>query len=280
MRPIPARPTATERFHRAALGRGPAPLTWLAGAMGAAFLLAVGWILFAPSSTSAEDLRARVDGLLGEGHELESRFEFDAAVRKFEEALGLIAGNDGWKGRAAEIRGTIRIARTGKSGFDASKAAFEAWRKEGGSGPEGRRLLEQAERARLPWLEELKAALAKAESEAKAAAAAAGELDFEKTRQRIHATHRLGERDGQWSGGIADWREWLKKPVRDEDRPRARAEIAKVEGRAREDLLSLKTRAENRPKAEALELLKKARLRFEKSGSSEALERLIADLAK
>lgn len=289
-RPATGKVSATQRFHAEAARKKQNPVVFLVGGIGAIFLVVVGFILFGGGEDESI-FRHKLSTLTQEATRLEDAGQLDAAVQKFKEALALIEGNERYKTTAAEIRGRIKtigdqkeLLALANKRFAEFKAKFEKVSGEGASVllQEGKKLLADYERANLPWLAELQDLVNRLVRMVDTEISVGKKRDFQYLRNKYNDEFKLGEKGGQaqYSRAIAAWREYIKKGEAPSDaRQKAEQEIVNINRMALGELDSLQKRAErlaeSGKKAEALDLLKPQRGRFELTDHYEKLEKLI-----
>lgn len=281
MKIITKRATATERFHAEAARKRSNPLAILFAGIGVLFVAVVGFILFG-GGESREALRARFDGLKAAGAELQMRDRHDDASAKYREAIALTEGDETFRSDLADLRARLREIADRKAGLKEARERYEGWKTGVKKGrPEdltewviqGRRLLSDVEKAGVPWMSELKAAVEALEKERDAQETA--NPRFEVIRERIRAKF-LVPRD--WGGAVREWKAWLPTDWGRKEGKRGEEEIAKVHQWAREESVLIRRKAERLDKAEALRLLEGARPRFEGTPSGADLDRLRLEL--
>jgi len=294
VKPIGKPVTATQRFHAEAAKRKVPPLTLLLGGIGAAFLAVVGFILFGAKG-GGEDLYPRFEELRAAGAELQSRGRLDDAAAKYREAIDLAGADEKLKIPVVDLKARLREMKKQRGDLAAARAVFDSFRARAekpnpedlaGLLQEGKQLLEGWTKAGVPWLEAHKGVVAGLEAAIEKRREETDQLDFIRTRTEIAASFRLGEKGipHDWSGAIRKWKQYLTRPIRADDAPKARREIETINQMAREDLRVLHLRAqrevESGRKGEALRSLEKERPRFELTSVYDDLEKLRQELAR
>lgn len=288
------RVSATERFHSEARKKKSNPVAIIIGVIGAALVIAIAAIIFMPGDNT--DL---INDKLGIALEKANRafegMKFDEAKGHYENALGLIEGNDLFSSRAAEIRAYIKEVETAKAALEEAnrkfadfKSRFETakddqynalWR-------EGSDLKQAFADTQVEWLDDLQLIMEKIGKMLDTNSAIARRSKFQYKRNEVIKDFKLDSRkpgEPDWSGAIKEWRAYMdNSEVGDEDKRKATQEVARINGRANEEITRLESRAkrmvEDNRKAEALEMLKKERPRFEHTDFFGKLQEIIAGI--
>lgn len=278
-----SRVTATERFHATA-GKAGSPVKVLVGAIAAVFLVVVGIIVLGPRD-DGEVVAYHVEQSLKEAFEAESAGNFDLAQAKFEEALGLMAGDEKWKTRVIDIRGRVKDVKDRRADLAKAEAEWKALkaRFDACTDLQVRDLLADAREMRgrhrkVPWA----AALDEVVEKLRAREIVMGDAipDFQKRRAEIVAKFKLDDRKvAHLSGAIRAWKDYLKEKIADGDRARVENELKVIQQQAREELdrigKAAARRVEEGNKTDAVAFLKAQRGRFELTECATQLEKLI-----
>jgi pSer/pThr/pTyr-binding forkhead associated (FHA) protein len=284
-----ARATATQKFHADAKRKKSNPVAILIGIIGAIFLVVVGFILFSSSGDQDAILQHDIQKLLNRAVELENANQLDPAIAEYQKMLTLVGGSDKWKTRAAEWRTRIKELETAKGDLASAQGKFQQFKdrfaklNDTEAEPFEKELKDfkaQVGGSQLPFLPELEDLILKVGKMIDTKRATDRRSDFQAKRQEINDKFKLGNRkEVPWSDAIRAWKEYIDSKVTDDNKNKAENEIRQINQRAREELDSIRKRAEKmveeNNKTGALDELKKHRGRFELTESAGQLQKLV-----
>jgi hypothetical protein len=283
------RASATQKFHAEGRKKKGNPVAIIIGLIGAVFLVVVGLILFSGSGDQTEIIKHEIEKLQQSAVTKENVNNFDGAIADYEKILGMIGGSDKWKTKAIEIKGIVKDLQNRKGEVAAAGDQFKKYQERFKTLPEAeakdfekelKDFKSRVKDSQLPFLPELDELLLKVGKVLDTAAAINKRMDFQAKRQAINDQFKLGnKRDVHWSDAIRAWKSYIDQKVTDDNKNKAENEVRQINQRAREELDSIRKRAEkmaeenNRPGA--LDELKKHRGRFELTDSAGQLQKLV-----
>jgi pSer/pThr/pTyr-binding forkhead associated (FHA) protein len=291
-----AKTSATAKFHADARRKKTNPIAILIGVIAVAFLGGLAFI-FLGGGDDPEIIKAQLEEITKKAAADYDADRYDDAVAKYRQALDLIKGNDKYSSKVAMLKATITEVEERKKDRALADQAFQDFKKkfDTNAAPprqlwdEGRKLQDAYAKAELPWKKDLAETLEKIDNLLKTESAINRRQDFQVRRNEIIKNCKLDDKKAaEWGSAIKAWKEYLEgkegsKPS-DDNRNKAENEVRGLQNRAHEDLEGLKKAAqrlvEDNKKADAVELLKQQRPRFEGTESAEDLEKVIKDLDK
>jgi hypothetical protein len=283
--------SATQRFKAEGRKKKVNPVTVIFGLIGVIFIAVIVFI-FLPGGGDPAVVDNQLKELRDEIAKLDAANNYDGAIAKYKQALAMMEGNEKYKGQMVEVKGAIKeleirkdlMASADRRFADAKKKAEEVTNENADEVFQALQKLDQdyAE-AKVSWKDDLKKLVGNVQDLINKRAKERQKLDFDYVRKEIGEKHLVRGKEN-WSDAVKAWQEYLKAGPADDARAKVDGEIAKVNGGAKAELLRLQTRADNlsaeKKTAEALDLLKGARKRFERTAHADELEKLIGKLEK
>lgn len=299
-RPVPA--PGLEAAVIGATGRGrrpPArssePVFLAVGAAAVVLALLLVALLLYPGGDDEPLIRNQVEIYTLQADRALEAGEFGRARDFLSEALALLQGDVRFSSWSEELRYRLRDVEETMARLDEADRRFGDLRSRIESArdadyaalwKEGKILQADVSDLDVQWREELALTLEKVRKTLDTNAAIAARSMFQVRRNEIVRDFRLaGVTDPDWSGAVRAWRTYLgDSKLSDAERNKATAEIQRLNTQAREEVVRLRRRAERIAeegrKAGALELLRKARPRFEHTFAYAELAAAIRELER
>jgi pSer/pThr/pTyr-binding forkhead associated (FHA) protein len=279
--------SASQRFHQEARKKKSNPIGVIIGIIAVAFLVSVGFILFG-GGRSVEEVQAQIKHLTDRAFKADGEGKYDEAVALLKQALALVSDD---KSSRLTMEGQIKEIEQRRDQYAAAERAFLDFKKKFQTAgddqarqlwEEGQKLKQAYGEANVPWATELKEILEKVNNMINTQAATSRRNDFQVFRNDLIDRHKLNDRTGsaQWGPALREWKRYLGEVKSDDTRNKVNIEIENLENRAREEIDTLRRRAERdeRGKAEAVDGLKQNRPRFDGTQAADLLEKVIKDI--
>ncbi len=285
--------SATQRFQAEARKKKMNPVAIIIGLIAVVFLVVIGFIFFG-GGEDTKLVKAQLDQANKRAAAFYDENRFDEAIAEYERALKIAEKSDTFKGQAASIRAIIREVQQQRDLMAEATLEFQAFKKkfdndEGTARQlwdEGKQLQVKYGSSDVPWIKDLKNMLERLGKMIDTDRAIEKRMDFQVRRNEINDQCQLGDKSGkaQWSTATRRWREYLDSKPSDDNRNKAENEIRRIGRLAYEEVDSLRRRAlrmvEEKKNAEAVDMLKQQRPRFEKTEGEEVLEKLIKEIGE
>ena len=293
------RATASQRFHAEASKKKTNPISVIIGIIGAIVVIALGWVFFGPKDDS-EWVREQFKIMNGKASAAFDAGQHQAAIKHYDEILLMFDGREDFKITAAEVRKLkeqveeyVAQIIEGEKKLEKLESRFNA------TSISASEMTELKADARAlngqfsaveggDWIPRLKILREKIQKSIDSSAKIDKMKDYQAMRQAIIDACKLD----QGAGGAADWSDAIKRwndymaldGLSDNNKEKARGDIRRLHGRAKEDLRVIRIRVRNKieegARADAVQLIKDAMPRFELTEVAGELKALLEETDK
>ncbi len=288
--------TATQRLRAEERKKRVNPVTVIIAGIIVIFLGAVGYIFFGMGEDS-QIVDAQFKKICQEANTFETENEYAKAIAKWNEAMNLVAECEKYKGFIIETRLKIKqleqqqkvIAKVDEEFRDVEAKARDTALPAGKRLQMARELYDRVKNSSsVYWGGQLKKIVDSLQAEVDKAQEDWRSQDPQVVRGKKIDEHKLNDRTGaaQYAAAIRDWKEYIAKQSNNDSRIKAAEdEINRLQGLANEDLDRFQKKARKiaedvSRKAEAVDLLKQQRPRFENTSIWDKLQKAIEELEK
>jgi pSer/pThr/pTyr-binding forkhead associated (FHA) protein/preprotein translocase subunit Sec61beta len=283
----------TERFHKEASRKKINPITVLIVGIALIFLGAVAYIFIAPSEVDIEVTRNKLLETEKKAAEMADNFKFDESIVLYTQAIELCKELE-TKLREVELKAIIKNIESRREQYQKVCEEYAAFKAAVESEPdalrkhweEGMKIARRLGKSGVPWKSEFDGILDGIGRKLDAQEEARRNLAFPKWRSSITKKYTLDESgEENWTGAFAAAEAYLaNKDVSESDKGSAKEWVDRQQSLAfeRADSLIRKARrlVEGGDPAAAVELLKKARPRFEGAKCIENLDKYLKEIDK